>query len=90
MGGGDGDLINCYEIKQIDDVRLESGRARLAIGFLHFVPGLGDFQDVGRHGARLAMKLQLEAIGKDHRFKTEIDEETKRAMFPSNYPEIAM
>ena len=29
---GDGDLINCYEIKQIDDVRLESGRARLAIG----------------------------------------------------------
>ncbi len=29
---GDGDLANCYEIKQIDDVRLESGRARLAIG----------------------------------------------------------
>ncbi len=29
---GDGDLVNCYEIKQIDDVRLESGRARLAIG----------------------------------------------------------
>ena len=30
------------------------------------------------------------AIGKDHRFKTDVDEETKRAMFPSNYPEIAM
>ena len=30
------------------------------------------------------------AIGKEHRFKTEVDEETKRAMFPSNYPEIAM
>jgi GST-like protein len=30
------------------------------------------------------------AIGKDHRFKTEVDEQTKRAMFPSNYPEIAM
>src|SRR5208283_437642 len=29
---GDGDLTASYEIKQIDDVRLESGRARLAIG----------------------------------------------------------
>jgi GST-like protein len=33
---------------------------------------------------------RAKAIGKDHRFKTEVDEETKRAMFPSNYPEIAM
>jgi GSH-dependent disulfide-bond oxidoreductase len=30
------------------------------------------------------------ALGKDHPFKKEVDEETKRAMFPSNYPEIAM
>src|SRR5579863_1062317 len=30
------------------------------------------------------------ALGKDYRFKTEVDEETKRAMYPSNYPEIAM
>jgi alpha-amylase/alpha-mannosidase (GH57 family) len=29
---GDGDLTASYEIKQIDDVRLESGRARLAVG----------------------------------------------------------
>ncbi len=29
-------------------------------------------------------------IGKEHPFKKEVDEETKRAMFPSNYPEIAM
>ena len=29
---GDGDLSASYEIKQVDDVRLESGRARLAIG----------------------------------------------------------
>ena len=33
---------------------------------------------------------RAKAIGKDHRFKTDVDEETKRAMFPSNYPEIAM
>jgi GST-like protein len=33
---------------------------------------------------------RAKAIGKEHRFKTEIDEEAKRAMFPSNYPEIAM
>jgi GST-like protein len=30
------------------------------------------------------------AVGMDHPFKKEVDEETKRAMFPSNYPEIAM
>ena len=29
-------------------------------------------------------------VGKDHQFKRETDEETRRAMFPSNYPEIAM
>ncbi len=29
---GDGDLVNCYEIKPLEDVRLESGRARLAVG----------------------------------------------------------
>src|ERR1700683_1162566 len=34
--------------------------------------------------------VRARAIGKEHRFKTEVDEETKRAMFPSNYPEIAM
>jgi GSH-dependent disulfide-bond oxidoreductase len=33
---------------------------------------------------------RAKAVGKDHPFKKEIDEETKRAMFPSNYPEIAM
>ncbi len=26
------------------------------------------------------------AVGKDHAFKKELDEETKRALFPSNYP----
>jgi GST-like protein len=29
------------------------------------------------------------AVGKDHPFKTASDEETKRAMFPSNYPPAA-
>jgi GST-like protein len=28
-------------------------------------------------------------VGKDHAFKKEIDEETRRALFPSNYPAIA-
>ena len=26
------------------------------------------------------------AVGKDHTFKKEVDEETRRALFPSNYP----
>ncbi|MBN9090429.1 MAG: glutathione S-transferase N-terminal domain-containing protein [Reyranella sp.] len=29
------------------------------------------------------------AVGKDHAFKREVDEETKRALFPSNYPAAA-
>ena len=33
---------------------------------------------------------RTKAVGKDHPFKKEVDEQTKRAMFPSNYPEIAM
>ncbi len=34
--------------------------------------------------------VRAKAVGKDHPFKREVDEDTKRAMFPSNYPEIAM
>ena len=29
------------------------------------------------------------AIGKDHAFKKDVDEETRRALFPSNYPKVA-
>lgn len=29
------------------------------------------------------------AVGKDHAFKKEVDEETRRALFPSNYPKVA-
>jgi GST-like protein len=29
------------------------------------------------------------AIGKDHAFKKEVDDETRRALFPSNYPKVA-
>jgi GSH-dependent disulfide-bond oxidoreductase len=29
------------------------------------------------------------AVGKDHAFKKEVDEETRRALFPSNYPAAA-
>ena len=28
------------------------------------------------------------AVGKDHPFKRELDEEARRALFPSNYPSI--
>lgn len=30
------------------------------------------------------------AIGKGHAFKKEVDEETKRALFPSNFPKVAV
>ena len=29
------------------------------------------------------------AVGKEHAFKKEVDEETRRALFPSNYPKVA-
>ncbi len=29
------------------------------------------------------------AAGKDHGFKKEVDDETRRALFPSNYPKVA-
>lgn len=32
---------------------------------------------------------RVRAVGKDHAFKTEMDEEAKRALFPSNYPTMA-
>jgi len=28
-------------------------------------------------------------VGKDHAFKKEVDDETRRALFPSNYPKVA-
>jgi GSH-dependent disulfide-bond oxidoreductase len=30
------------------------------------------------------------AVGKSHAFKKEVDEETKRALFPSNFPKVAV
>jgi GST-like protein len=30
------------------------------------------------------------AVGKDHAFKKEVDDETRRALFPSNYPKVAL
>ena len=33
---------------------------------------------------------RAKALGKDHPFKREMDEDAKRAMFPTNYPEIAL
>jgi GSH-dependent disulfide-bond oxidoreductase len=32
---------------------------------------------------------RAKAVGKDHAFKTVVDEETRRALFPSNYPPAA-
>ena len=32
---------------------------------------------------------RAKAVGKDHAFKATVDEETKRALFPSNYPSAA-
>ena len=32
--------------------------------------------------------VKARAVGKDHAFKKEVDEETRRALFPSNYPMV--
>lgn len=33
---------------------------------------------------------RAKALGKDYPLKREVNEDTRRAMFPSNYPDIAM
>jgi GST-like protein len=39
-----------------------------------------------RSVTRARAATRARAVGKDITFKTEMDEEAKRAMFPSNYP----
>jgi len=41
-----------------------------------------------RRRARVPLRCGESERKRNHRFKTAVDEETKRAMFPSNYPEI--
>ena len=61
------------------------------------LPGEGDTLDAFPNLKRLFEKVEArpaaaraKTVGKDHPFKRDTDEDTKRAMFPSNYPEIAM
>jgi GST-like protein len=53
---------------------------------------LASFPNLKRHfetvDARSAVQ-RVRKVGKDHPFKKENDEETKRALFPSNYPRVA-
>ena len=61
------------------------------------LPGEGDTLAAFPNLKRLFEKVdarpaaaRAKAVGKDHAFKRETDEQTKRAMFPSNYADIAM
>jgi GSH-dependent disulfide-bond oxidoreductase len=61
------------------------------------LPGEGDTLDAFPNLKRLFQMVEArpaaaraKVVGKDHAFKREQDEETRRALFPSNYPEIAM
>jgi GSH-dependent disulfide-bond oxidoreductase len=54
---------------------------------------LADFPNLKRLYDKIDARpaaARAKAVGTDHAFKKEVDEQTKRAMFPSNYPEIAM
>jgi GSH-dependent disulfide-bond oxidoreductase len=54
---------------------------------------LAEFPNVKRLFEKVEARpaaARAKAVGKDHPFKRDTDEQTKRAMFPSNYPEIAM
>ena len=55
--------------------------------------GLAGFPNLKRLVEKIDARpaaARAKAVGKDHRFKTEQDEQTKRALFPSNYADIAM
>ncbi len=61
------------------------------------LPGEGETLDLFPNLKRLVEKVEArpaaaraKAVGQDHAFKKDLDEETKRAMFPSNYADIAM
>jgi GSH-dependent disulfide-bond oxidoreductase len=55
-------------------------------------PALAAFPEIDRWyrgiDARPAV-ARARAVGKEHVFKKEVDDETRRALFPSNYPKIA-
>lgn len=53
---------------------------------------LADFPELKRWFAAIDARpavARARAVGKDHSFKKEMDEETRRALFPSNYPSPA-
>ena len=55
-------------------------------------PGLAAFPNLERWYAGIDARraaARARAVGKGHAFKTEVDEEARRAMFPSNYPPAA-
>jgi len=53
---------------------------------------LAQFPNIGRWFKSIDARpaaARARAVGKGHAFKREVDEETKRALFPSNYPAAA-
>lgn len=53
---------------------------------------LAAYPNIKRHFEKINAReavVRARAVGKDHEFKKVNDEETKRAMFPSNYPPAA-
>ena len=53
---------------------------------------LASFPNLKRHFATVDARsaaVRARNVGKDHPFKKVNDEETKRALFPSNYPQVA-
>ncbi len=56
------------------------------------VPAIVDTDGPGGAEARVfdSSAARAKAVAKDHPFKRESDEKTKRALFPSNNPETAM
>ena len=69
-------------------VRLGMAGSRRA-GACRRSPPLAAFPNLQRLFAAIDARpavARARAVGKGHSFKREVDEETRRAMFPSNYP----
>lgn len=57
--------------------------------FLGSEEPLAPFPNIKRWFASIDARpaaARARAVGADHAFKKEVDEETRRALFPSNYP----
>jgi GSH-dependent disulfide-bond oxidoreductase len=89
LAGGDYIVGDAYSIADISAWGWLDRASRVLPGEAN---PLAAFPNLARWFAAIDARpavARARAVGKDHAFKKEMDEETRRALFPSNYPSMA-